>query len=917
MPLPVVQGSWSASGNALYGTINDEAGRTLGHRFSLHGGGQEVTKSRTFQPVTHFQEHSERGVLFFEHTDQQLHGSGSRIKTYDLATSEIEVYRQRPGGAFNPALSPDGRLLVYGHRDDQETVVVLHDLETRSERILVRGLDRDHQESPTFYYGMAPNMAWHPDGTEIFLAVGGRIRAVSVASGAMRDVPFRAPVDRQLDSTIRFPVSFSEGETRAASYRWAHRTSAGVVFESLGDIWMKQGDDLRNLTNSSSHETSPVVDDARGVVYYASWTDDEMGKLYRRPLRGGAATMVASYPSQIGSLALSEDGTLAFVRGTGQLVDGARLEFESKFELVTIDGNGTERQVTEVAGSTNGQSRLPLTVRFGPDGDWIYYTELPSDTLTLRRIRPDGTRKTTLYRFPEGDRAVLSPDLEWIAFREYHRSFVTPFEWIGKPVTIAAYKGAGFTKRIDESDGPYLAWSDNNTVSWSRGGMLYEKALADVLSGEGEPTTTDIEVTYEVATTETTIALTHVRVITMDQDRGVIEDATIVVEDNRISAVGTDVNIPSDARVFDLSGHTVMPGMVDAHAHPDPGLSQSNVIEQRLPGISAGLAHGVTTLYELYGTEEKDPWVRDMIQAGRMIGPRLYSVGAPMYGLRDFRPKTHRPIDSYADAEQHVLYSRDQGILALKDYVNFTRIDRHQLASAAREHGLNVVAETASNAIMNFTQIVDGSTGLEHSMGVTPLYQDVIELFRASEIGVTPTLIVVYNGPQGQSFFDQSSRVWEDPKLLRFSRAEDLRRFRRVPHYWDDDLYAPAMAGAMKKLFDAGVLINAGGHGQMLGLDMHWELELLVQGGFSPMDAIQVATRNGAVYHGLGADLGSIEVGKLADLVVMSANPLNDIRNTREIRYVIKDGVVYSGDDAGRVYPDPQEAARFYFQRGR
>ena len=216
---------------------------------------------------------------------------------------------------------------------------------------------------------------------------------------------------------------------------------------------------------------------------------------------------------------------------------------------------------------------------------------------------------------------------------------------------------------------------------------------------------------------------------------------------------------------------------------------------------------------------------------------------------------------------------------------------------------------------MNYTQVVDGLTGLEHSMGVTPLYGDVVELFKASRVGITPTLLVVYNGPAGQAYFDQSNRVWEHEKLLRFSRSEDLRSFRRVTHYWDDDLYAPQMAAEMKRLFDEGVLINAGGHGQMLGLDMHWELELFVQGGFSPMEALQVATRNGAEYHGLDHEIGTIEAGKRADLLVLRSNPLDDIRNTQDIAYVLRDGVVYDGRDAARVYPGPREAARFYFQR--
>jgi len=594
----------------------------------------------------------------------------------------------------------------------------------------------------------------------------------------------------------------------------------------------------------------------------------------------------------------------------------ARVEDRTQFEVVSGSPERLETKVTDVSGTPNGQGRHPFDVRFSSDG-WLYFTEFASDTLALKRIRPDGTREASLYRFPHGEQAVLSPDLEWIAFREYHRSYVTAFEWIGREITISGLDGQGFSRRIDESDGSYLAWTDETTVSWPRGGMLYEKSISAILDGEGEATTTDIGVTYDASPPSTTIALTNARVITMDADRSVIENATVVIEGNRIVSVGSEVSIPSAARVFDLAGHTIMPGMVDAHAHPVGPASSTHVIEQRPPGITAGLAYGITTMYELYGQEEKDPWILDMIEAGKMDGPRVLSVGAPMYGLREFRPKTYRPISTYEEAEQHVLYSKDQGIPALKDYVNFSRDDRHQLATAAREHGLNVVAETAGNSQMNYTQIVDGLTGLEHSMGVTPLYQDVIELFRASSIGITPTLLVVYNGPQGQSYFDQSSRVWEDPKLLNFAREDELRSYRRVPHYWDDDLYSPEMASEMKKLFDAGVLVNAGGHGQMLGLDMHWELELFVQGGFSPLDALQVATLNGAIYHGLDESVGSIESGKLADLIVLTDNPLEDIRNTRSIRYVVKDGVVFAGDDASRVYPDPRTSPPMYFQRNR
>ena len=929
MALPVVQGSWSADGRAIYASALEQDGSMTAYRFNLFGSRQELASGTTFQAITHFDEHTERGVLFYEHVDRQIPQSGARIKTYDLETAEIRVHRERPGGAFNPALSPDGRHLAYGHRDDRDVVVILRDLETRSERVLVRGLDRDHQESGPYYHGVAPNWDWHPDGTHLYLTRDGGIHAVDISSGEITEVPFSALVDREIDETIRFPFEFPEGETRAWSYRFAHRTAADVVFEALGDIWLAEGDGgVRNLTQSAAHETSPVIDADGGWLYYATWTDADLGAVHRRPLAGGTATAVSSRPSQYMSLAPGPRGSLAFIRGAGGLINGGRIEEQTDFELVVVE-DGTERRVTDVRASVMAQGRAPHTVRFDDAGEWIYYTEfvlgtvaansgLSADTLVLRRIRPDGTGKTTLYRFPHAERAVLSPDLGWIAFREYQRSFVTPFEWIGKPVTVSAYDGIGFARRIDPSDGASMAWSDAATVSWPRGDTFHEKALDDILAGTDGTRTTDITVHFEVALPRTTIALNNARVITMDEERSVLESATILVRGHRIAEVGPQVVVPAEARVFDLAGHTVIPGLVDAHAHSVGQLATTQLIEQRLPGVTGSLAHGVTTLYELYGSEEKEPWVSDMIRSGRMDGPRMLSVGAPMYGIREYRPRTYRPIASYDDADQHARFSRDMGITALKDYVNFTRADRHQLITAARERGLNVLSETAAIPQMNFTQIIDGVTGLEHTMGLTPLYGDVVELFRASGTGVTPTLLVVYNGPVGQAYFDQSQRYWEDEKLLRFSTEERLRgRFRRVTHYWDDDLYSPEMVAAMKRLFDAGVLINAGGHGQMPGATCTGRWSCSCRAGSRRWTPCR---RRRGMRRCTMASARTWARSRPASWRIWWCWARTRWRTSgirRQVVYVVKNGVVYSGEDAARVYPGPVAAPAMYFQRER
>ena len=914
MDLPVFQGSWSLDGRFLYGTALNMRVRFPCYQFNFHGTRVELLPAGERQSANHFTPHPDGERLLFEHQDERLPASGPRLKSYDLATGAVEVLIERPGGACNPALSPDGRQLAYVHRDDRDTVLVVRDLESRRERVLYRALDRGRIDGGLFY-GAYPNMDWTPDGAEVVFTAGGVIRAVDAATGAVREIPFEAPVRRKIDRTHRVPLAVPEGTVRTRSHRWARRTPRGILYESLGALHLRAGEGFETLATAGGLPTSPVAQPDTGRIYYAAWNDRELGALYAEAEGDGPPEKLTDFPSQYGSLAFSSDGTrLAFLRGAGAILDGTRLERETEFELCVLEPGGETRVVTGVRWTGNRYGKRPPTVLFGPGDERLYFTEYEDDTLTLKRVRPDGLGEETLYRFPRATRAVPSPDLTWIFFREYHRTFVTPFEFAGQPLEASAADGLGFAQRVDPEDGDFTEWSaDGRGLEWVRGRWFCQKSLAEILAGVDGARRTDLSLEYATEEPESSLAFRDVRVLTMNGELEVLEGATVLVEGNRIAAVGADVEVPDEALLFDGGGFTLMPGMFDAHGHYGSPISALNVIEERPYGLAANLAYGVTTMFDVYGTTQKDFWLSDRLQKGDVDGPRLFSVGDPIF-VTKYRTKMHRPIHSLDDALEHAAFNRDHGALCLKDYSNHTRAARQQLVAACRELGLNVVSESFADFTMNFTQLVDGFTGLEHTPGVTPLYDDVLRLFTATELGMTPTLVVVYNGPAGDRYFHQTERLWEDEKLLNFFRRDELLRLRRPTHYWDDDWYHPEMAAELHRLHEAGVLLQMGAHGQMMGLGAHWEMELFVHGGFTPLEAIQIATINGFRHHGLEGELGSIEAGKLADFVVLGADPRGDVRNTRAIEYVVKNGVLYAGADGSRIHPDSRPAEPMYFQ---
>jgi len=381
--------------------------------------------------------------------------------------------------------------------------------------------------------------------------------------------------------------------------------------------------------------------------------------------------------------------------------------------------------------------------------------------------------------------------------------------------------------------------------------------------------------------------------------------STLVIENNRIAAVGpaNRVTIPANARRIDVRGKTIIPGLIDAHAHV--GGSGDGIPANQSWVLQANLAFGVTTLHDPSNDLEMVFANAEMVRAGTMLGPRLYSTGRILYGAEtNFKAQ----IDSYDDALSSLRRLKAVGAWSAKSYNQQRRDVRQMLIKAAHELEMQVVPEGGSLFYQNVTQIFDGHTTVEHNLPPPGLYKDILTVFAKSQVGYVPTLVVSYGSLSGEYYWYQHTNVWENERLLKFTPRDviDPRSRRRLMASEEDYGHVLVAQGA-KKLHDMGGLVAMGAHGQIQGIGAHWETWMLAQGGMTPLEALQAATINGAKILGLDKEIGSLEVGKLADLVVLDRNPIENIRNSEFVHMVMLNGRLLDGNlnDVGSTTTRP------------
>ncbi len=790
------------------------------------------------------------------------------IKRMDRKNGDIETVIEGTGGACRPQVSPNGKFLAFVKRVRLKSELYIHNLATGEEWPVYTDLSHDQQETWAIF-GVYPNFAWTPDSKNIVFYAKGKIWNLDIGSLNAVQIPFEVTSTQTITDALHFQQKVFQEEFPVKMIRQLTTSpdGKGVAFNAAGYIYIKalpNGKPERiSFTNDFEYWPS-FSPDGKSLVYI-SWSDELKGSINKIDLTTCEITKLTVDKGFYYSPRFSNKGDkIIYCKGVGN--DMAGFAFGKNPGIFMMPANGgIAKKITN-----NG-----VYPQFSSDDSKIYYQGDEGDKKAFKVIDTTGANNQTLYTSTYATQFAPSPDGKWMAFTDLFNCYLTPMVNTGIVQDLSGNNKAIPVSKLTKDAGTYIHWSnDSQKLMWTLGPKYFERDIHHVFSfveGSADKAAaidtigTDIGLTLKTDVPDGKIAFKNARIITMKGDE-VIENATIVIDQNKIVAVGktTEVQIPADAKVYDFSGKTIMPGMVDVHAHLHT--SPDGITPQQDWNYYANLAFGVTTSHDPSSNTEMVFSQSEMLKAGNLVGPRVYSTGTILYGADGDIKAVINNID---DARSHLRRLKAVGAFSVKSYNQPRREQRQQIIEAARELQMEVVPEGGSTFFTNMNMILDGHTGIEHAIPVWPVYKDVKTFWNGSKTAYTPTLIVSYGSQFGENFWYDRTEVWKNERLLNFTPQFiiDARSRRRTTAEYGDYGHIE-VSKAVKQINDGGTKVNLGAHGQIQGLGAHWELWMLTQGGMSPLQAIRCATINGASYLGMDKEIGSLEFGILADMVI-------------------------------------------------
>lgn len=879
-------------GRVLRGTRHDasqtdEAQNTLGARYAPDGA----------------------SVYFSNLTGDAEYDSvpGWEIVRLDMATGETETILPAPElkgiplARFRPAISPDGTQLVFAERRGATATLSAMDLATGAIRELA-AIDPDALLA-SLTSDAIPRYDFTADGSEIVINRRGGLYRVPLAGGDPIVIPFTAKVEQALGSLARFQAGIPDGQLRARLIQSADEAPDGrsLAFSALGEVY------------TQSESGTPVALRRDGVLSYhpnwsadgreiatVSWTQAEGGHVWISARDGSSHRRVAEEAAFYTHPVFLPDGSgLAVIRSPAQARRETYMEFGQlrNAELVVLPFDGTASR-TLVSGRIGGTPHFvqgSSEILFNSDKGVEAVNLSGGDRRVVTQAMGPG------WYFAEGSAAAddlrVSPDGQWALAQIAHQLHLYKVPGGGgAPVDLSSPSTDHV--QITDMGADYFGWSDaGDGIFWTVGSTVFRIELERVTFARGSTergaSQTAIDVMKPRDQPEGQVILRGATIIPMS-DRAspgaMLTGADILIERGRIRQIApsTDLNASADAKIVDVSGKYIIPGLIDAHYHLAD--IRRDVLDVEVWGLKTSLAFGVTTLFDPSSLSIDMLAYQDLVESGAVTGSRLFTTGPAIFDYYDFRSK--------AEVEAVLHRYRDYYELSnLKQYRSGNRRVRQWIAQAANELGMTVTTEGALSYKLALSQILDGFSGVEHGVPPIAQYRDFLELFARSGTSSTLTLMITHGGLPADKLFISRTDPMADAKYARFVPAwfRDMRFLNTVVHPFCQYAY-PTMAANAVRMHRSGGLVGLGAHGDIPGFGTHWEMQAYVEGGWSEAETLWAATMGNAATISRDESLGSLEPGKLADLVVLDANPLEKISNTLSVRYVMKNGRIYDGE---------------------
>jgi Tol biopolymer transport system component len=848
--------------------------------------------------------------------------SSDRSGNYDVWTLEVKSGRltqitRDPADDFTPTWSPDGRELAFvSTRSKSPGVYAI--TPGGSERLMASasgtvGTPTWTADGKQVLYAVAnagaarlmlgtqelasnedvfPFRAQWLSPTEFLYTADGKIKRRTLKSTTAETVPFAATLRMTHATYTRKRRDFDATAAKPALgivHPRASRDGKRVVFAALGDLWVMpiSGGKPERLTNDAAVETDASWSpDGTKLVFSADRVGNGNMDIFVRDLKTGQDRRLTTSPEAEMGGTFSPDGRwIAFT---------SNIAFKQGETYFVAAEGGTPRKLLDRAfgpgfptWSADGRTIIVSTLR--PYSSKYregmnYMMALPLDGTAPRLIvpvehAPVGKRS--------GDGPVWSPDGSQMAFVANGYLNVMSVSASGEPT--------GTPRQVTKELADSPSWAGSDQVLYIATDRL---RLVNVRDGTTRDVPVDLTWTRRMPAGRVVVHAARVVDGTAAQAR---TDVDIVVQGHRITAIEPHrAELHAQGTLVDATGHSVMPGLIEAHGHT-----------HREHGEAFGkihLAYGVTTVRSPGGHPYEAIEERESIESGRRIGPRLFLTGYLLDGARPYYPMaTPAPTEAVVDMELDRARRLDYDLL--KTYVRLPDLMQKRAIEGAHKIGIPVSSHEIYPSTLSGVDSVE-HTGATSRRGYSPKqsstgrsYEDVLQIIARSQITLTPT----------SALGGYQRLVGREPDLLKDPRTQLFPAWARQTMTRSPQAQAqgqnrapqgpPAAFATIKALHAAGARIVAGVDSPLVpyGLSLHGELEDYVAAGLTPFEAIQTATVNTARLLNADADLGTIEVGKLADLIVIDGDPLTDIKAMRRVRTVIKNGEIYEVADLVRT----------------